>query len=304
MKNYQEDPLLFGSEGNLLGVIARPAEGVAPSGVGCLMFNFGVTHRVGPRRIQVKLARQLARQGIASLRFDLSGLGDSRMPSGARNFDDQAIDDVRQAIDELQRRLGVREVVICGLCSGVSHALQVALMDSRVTGLLSFDGYTYAGRSAKLQRRLQRLMKYPAQQIQHWVKVLLSTDKPGGDLLQNGGRSKVVTAEDFRSNMDSLVARGVAVFLIYSGTVQTRNRPHDQMQVLRGSKFLDKVRYDYMPELDHSFTEIAGQTAFLDAACGWIGEIETRKNKQWQASPELPSPDPVQAVVRSLSAAF
>lgn len=305
MTNYQEQPLLFGSDARLMGVMAQPSEGIAPSGVGCLMFNFGITHRVGPRRIQVKLARQLAQQGVPSLRFDLSGLGDSRAPGSGRSFDEQAIDDVRQAIDELQARAGVREVVICGLCSGVGHGLQVALKDSRVTGLLSFDGFAFTGLGTRLQRRLQRFMKYPGQQIQRWAKVMLGMDRPGGDLLLNGESAKVVTADDFRRSMDTLVARGVAVYLIYSGTVQTRDRTHDQLHALRGSAFLDKVRYEYMPEVDHSFTEIAGQTSFLDAACRWVGEIEARTLERTQPVPTPPqAAQPPAAVRPPLAAVF
>ena len=76
MNSYRDEPILFGPEHRLLGVLTRPV-GSLQAGIACLMFNFGVTHRTGPRRIQVKLARRLAQQGVASLRFDLSGLGDS-----------------------------------------------------------------------------------------------------------------------------------------------------------------------------------------------------------------------------------
>jgi dienelactone hydrolase len=244
--------------------------------VACLMFNFGITHRVGPRRIQVKLARQLAEQGVSSLRFDLSGLGDSRAAAGREDFDEQALVDLRFAIDELQSRAGVREVVIVGLCSGVGHGLHAAVQDGRVAGLLCFDGYAFTGRMARIETRLRRLFRYPAQQLKRWAKVALRLDK--GGLLQNGERSRALTADQFRRSMDMLVHRGAAVCLVYSGTVQTRDRRHDQLRALRGSSFLDKVRYLYMPELDHSFTEVAGQATFIEAACSWISEIEARRS--------------------------
>jgi hypothetical protein len=45
------------------------------------MFNMGANHRIGPRRINVKLARVLAARGVSSLRFDLGGVGDSETPT-------------------------------------------------------------------------------------------------------------------------------------------------------------------------------------------------------------------------------
>jgi dienelactone hydrolase len=284
MNNYQEEPILFGSQGALLGVLTRPAEETAAGSVGCLMFNFGVMHRVGPRRIQVKLARRLAQQGMPTLRFDLSGLGDSRTADTTRSFDEQALLDLRTAADEMQARLGVREIVLVGLCSGASHGLQAAVDDARVTGLLTFDGHTFTSRSAKIKRRFRRFLRFPLAQTQRWSQVLFGLNKPSPDLM-TGERTKVVTAEDYRHIMDTLVGRGVAVFLVHSATFQSSDRNRDQLHALRGSAFLDKVRYEFMPGVDHSFTEIAGQASFLDATCRWVGEIQARTLERPPAEP-------------------
>jgi alpha/beta superfamily hydrolase len=66
----------FGPGDALVGMLTAPAQ-QAPAGVACLMFNMGANHRVGPRRINVKLAHMLAARGVGSLRFDLGGIGDS-----------------------------------------------------------------------------------------------------------------------------------------------------------------------------------------------------------------------------------
>ncbi|HEY2256174.1 MAG TPA: alpha/beta fold hydrolase [Variovorax sp.] len=299
MNNYREEPVLFGTDGTLLGVLTRPAEETAVGSVACLMFNFGVMHRVGPRRIQVKLARRLAQQGIATLRFDLAGLGDSRVSDATRSFDDQAISDVRAAIDQLQTRLGIREVVIFGLCSGAAHGHQVALQDSRVTGLLTFDGYSFTSRGAKIRRRFRRFMRFPLAQTQRWAQVLLGLNRPSGDLL-TGERAKVMTAEDFRRDMDTLVGRGVAIYLIYSATFQDYDRNRDQLHALRGSAFLDKVRYEFMPTVDHSFTEVAGQANFMEAACSWVGEIQARMLER----PTAPAPSAEKATAQKAGPAW
>ena len=101
----KEFPILFGPEdAPLMGMVTTPASGdTAP--VACLMLNMGAGYRIGPRRINVKLARRLAQHGISSLRMDLSGLGDSSAPKGQERFTQQAAeaargDDEAMGVDE------------------------------------------------------------------------------------------------------------------------------------------------------------------------------------------------------------
>lgn len=277
MNDYRDEPILFGPEQRLLGVVTRPL-GNSLAGVACLMFNFGVTHRAGPRRIQVKLARRLARQGVASLRFDLSGLGDSLSAQTALGFEEQALEDLRLAVDQIEQQLGIRQVIVIGLCSGAIQGLQAALQDPRINGLLAFDGHRFTSRSARLMVRIRRFMRFPVAQTRHWIDRLRGTDRPPeGDLLGNGVQTQPMTPELFRQAMDTLVARGVAVYLVFSGTVQSRDRDKDQLHGLRGSAFLEQVRYEFMPNLDHSFTELAGQAFFLDAVCLWLKAIQDKR---------------------------
>lgn len=276
MNSYQEEPVQFGRGSNLLGVITRPI-GRTSDALACLMLNFGVTHRVGPRRIQVKMARRLAQQGFATLRFDLSGLGDSESAEASSlSFEEQAVNDLRAAIDEIEKRLGIRQVVIFGLCSGAAYGLRTALEDPRTIGLLSFDGYGFISPIANIELRVRRFLRFPKEQISHWVERLLGRDRPDGDLRKTGVRSKVTPA-DFAREMEILVKRGVSVYLIYSGSLQQRDRNHDQLYPLRGAPFLQKVRYEFMPKVDHSFTDVAGQQLFMNAACRWIEDIEAMR---------------------------
>ena len=99
------------------------------------MLNAGVIHRIGPHRFNVKLARALASQGAAVLRMDLSGQGDSGVHPQALPFQEQAIADLRAAMDHLQRICSVDRFVIAGICSGAFNGLATALVDERVAGL-------------------------------------------------------------------------------------------------------------------------------------------------------------------------
>ena len=139
MTDCKEIPIQFGPDGSLIGIVATPAGGsVAP--LACLLLNMGANPRIGPRRINVKLARQLAAQGISSIRFDLAGLGDSGPASGSEHFRTQAVYDMQAAMNQVEALLGICRFVVIGLCSGASNGLSLAVADSRVVGLLMLDG--------------------------------------------------------------------------------------------------------------------------------------------------------------------
>lgn len=125
----------FGCEGeDLVGILTAP---VIPAGdVALLIIVGGPQYRAGSHRQFTRLARHVAGQGIAALRFDYRGMGDSG--GSARNFE-QVNDDIAAALDALQQQLpGLRGAVLCGLCDGAAAALLYvqARHDPRVAGLI------------------------------------------------------------------------------------------------------------------------------------------------------------------------
>ena len=134
----REEALCFGENGRLFGVLCRPAEGSASKVV--IMGNAGRDPHYGAARQNVALARRLARLGIASLRMDFVGLGDSIGPAGEEDVLSNVLrvertPDLRAAIDALQR-VGFETFILQGLCSGGYHAFHAALGDARVEGLI------------------------------------------------------------------------------------------------------------------------------------------------------------------------
>ncbi|AMM24062.1 alpha/beta fold hydrolase [Variovorax sp. PAMC 28711] len=270
MKQFEETPVQFGPSSGLFGMLTRPGVGMPSEPVGCLMFNFGIHTHIGPRRVQVKLARRLARQGVSSLRFDLSGVGESPSPSSGMPFDLQAQNDLKAAVDLLQSSGGVSRIAVIGLCSGAGHGLRFALQDARVAGLLMFDAYRFAGVWSNVARRFQRFRRSPWAQGSHWIKRLLGAKAPGDNMLETNEPEVPVKASDFSRSMEVLLSRAVSVYLVYSASLGGSDKRHDQLKELRGADFLSRVRYEFMPELDHSFTLLAGQARFGDGVEQWM----------------------------------
>jgi len=128
----EEIPVHFScSQEELYGVLHLPSQ---PGPKGVLIIVGGPQYRVGSHRQFVLLTRALADHGIAGMRFDQRGVGDSEGDS--RGFEDINAD-VRAAIDTLIAHVPtLKEVVIWGLCDAASAALFYAPTDPRVTGLV------------------------------------------------------------------------------------------------------------------------------------------------------------------------
>jgi exosortase A-associated hydrolase 1 len=135
MKRVVETPVVFALGGDaLVGVLAAPDGPAQETAV--LVVVGGPQVRAGSHRQFVQLARHLAGQGHAVLRFDARGMGDSGgTPAGFEHLHD----DIAAAIDELMRRRPeVRKVVLWGLCDGASASLLYLqhTRDARVGGLV------------------------------------------------------------------------------------------------------------------------------------------------------------------------
>jgi serine aminopeptidase S33 family len=136
-----EEPLQFGEGGRLLGVLTLPSVPLRnPEELPVFVFfNAGLLHRVGPHRLYVHLARDLARMGFGSLRVDLAGKGDSPSRPGSMNHQQSAAADYGEILRVLESRLAPGPLVLAGLCSGADDAIRLAPKDSRVVGLLLLD---------------------------------------------------------------------------------------------------------------------------------------------------------------------
>jgi len=142
-----ERPLFFDCEGfALLGVIAEPE---LPARVGVVIVVGGPQYRAGSHRQFVLLARSLAEAGVASLRFDLRGMGDSE---GPRTDFEHAQADIRAAIDALCGAVPrVEQVVLWGLCDGASASALYAGGDRRVAGLALFNPWVRTARAITIK---------------------------------------------------------------------------------------------------------------------------------------------------------
>jgi uncharacterized protein len=130
--NAAEIPVAFPCGGaTLLGILHRPE---TPLATGILVVVGGPQYRIGSHRQFLLLARAFAEAGIATMRFDYRGMGDSDGAFAGFEYIDA---DIAAAIDAFQANCpGVRNVVLWGLCDAASAILFYAHRDRRIGGIV------------------------------------------------------------------------------------------------------------------------------------------------------------------------
>ncbi|MEP7311018.1 MAG: alpha/beta fold hydrolase [Pseudomonadota bacterium] len=249
-----------------------------------IFLNAGVLHRVGPHRLHVTLARLLAANGFASLRVDLSGIGDSGAVPDNLTFRASAVADTRAVMDQLGAETGADRFVLFGLCSGADNALATARTDPRVVGLVLIDPPTYAtfrSRVRKLAGRLRNVRGIRSAQstarsfamtlrhVSAGVAHRLGVHAPGSSSMEPG--RQLPPRVQYRALLTHLVERGVDILSIYSGANGDRFNHADQafeaFPTLRG-----RLDVAYFPGANHVFTELARRDILMTTVRRWCDE--------------------------------
>ncbi|WP_175941549.1 alpha/beta fold hydrolase [Caballeronia sp. BCC1704] len=179
-----EWPVRIGEDG-LIGIMCEPRRPVS-RGSAFLLANTSASSRVGDSRLSVRIARDLARRGIASLRFDARGRGDSPAAPGvgqtdtpySRIYHPVATRDTAAAARWLSQR-GYASIYSFGICSGAYHALKAAASEPAITGVIAVNIPTFKqpeDKSADEMRQSTRnsMAGYAASmfELQKWKAIL------------------------------------------------------------------------------------------------------------------------------------
>jgi len=201
--------LRFTCEGDALyGIASVPT---APVARGVVIVVGGPQYRAGSHRQFTLLARALAAQGIATLRFDVRGMGDSE--GTARPFEDIGAD-LHAAIDAFMAQVpAVREVVLWGLCDGASAASLYAHSDARVTGLALLNPWvrTEAGAATATIKHYYRARLF---EKAFWQKLASGKFDAGAAVRSAFGlaKSALATAPADQATLPDQVYRGLHAF--------------------------------------------------------------------------------------------
>lgn len=292
----RETPVFVdGSAGRLFGILTRPATAAAAP-IGGVFLNAGAVRRIGPNRIWVDTARRWAARGVATLRLDLEGIGDSdgdeeRYRDVAQFYvRDEVRDQIRGAIDALVNRGHGPRIVLAGLCAGGFWAFRGADADERVTaalllnpGALEWHAQLVEAREAARLHRLRRMHAW--QKILRGGVPLSRMRMTATAALRQAGRSMAaLPARALRRRagstgdgstatsavLDRLDAAGTTVVMAFSADEPLYLELERDGFLARAHRW-PSLRIERLPGRDHTLRPMAAQraaNALLDRELG------------------------------------
>lgn len=174
--SFIESGLLIPSAVDLAAVWCRPVQMEVAKPV-VIFCNAGRNPLQGWARGAVTMARQLAAQGISSLRFDLAGLGDSPpLPQPPREvlYSPLATPQLRAAVDQVCSLVGKdAKIGVLGVCSGGYLAFHGAVEDARIGAVVLINVQRFAWREGM---SLQAAMREAGRSTQAYRQRLWSRE--------------------------------------------------------------------------------------------------------------------------------
>ena len=177
-----ETAVSLGASGSLVGVYTEAGEKL-DNAPGVLILNAGITHRSGPFRLHVEVARRLAASGYPCLRIDLAGIGDSPLRAEEIPEQDGTLSDAQAAMEFLASQAGCRRFVLFGLCSGADDSHLIAMRDQRVAGIIALDRVRLSKRGSSRDAPSRPAGRAPPPRVRkgaHEIAVLASLQGPVG----------------------------------------------------------------------------------------------------------------------------
>ncbi|MHC5233111.1 alpha/beta fold hydrolase [Brucella sp. LJL56] len=283
---FIETPVSFGSGDRLSGVICAPLG--ERRGRTVLFLSSSYDRRVGWGRTTVDMARKLAREGLASLRFDIANAGDSPPNPGMPEqvlYTQGPETDVAEALDYLDA-IGWGRPVVAGRCSGAFLGFHSALKDERISGAVLVNPVTFYwapersvedavregnrtledyGSRALRAETFQRLFRGELD-----IRAILRNLMRGivgrvRSLARKLLRSRTVEGRAVYSAFDELKQRQVPVALVYAE--KDTGREHFDFyfdQAGSSVQGFDNVSVALIPDADHNLTPEHSREIYID----------------------------------------
>ncbi|MBN8951934.1 MULTISPECIES: alpha/beta fold hydrolase [unclassified Rhizobium] len=287
-EGFRETPLRFGAGNRMFGILCEP-EG-ARTGATALLLTTAYDRSAGWGRMSVTMARALARDGIASLRFDTANVGDSPPLSGAPEqvlYSGEQHRDVAEALDLLEKQ-DLLPAYVVGRCSGGYLAFQAALRDTRCGGLITVNPYSFHWDESQ---SVDEALRFAPRSLETYGRKLLQLETLkrlfGGQIDAKSALCNMATGLGRRAvrasrqvlgafpffaaaqgpvlgGFRTLTRRGVDMSLIYSAHDIGLDHLHDQFgDNGAGLKHFPDIRLTIIPEADHNLTPPYARKVYL-----------------------------------------
>lgn len=276
----KERAIKVGRPSPLVGVVCEP-EKIDSERPAVLIFNSGVMHHIGSCRLSVKLARSFAENGVLSIRFDFSGIGDSNTRRGGSSFSDTAPVEAKEIMDYLQAKRGIKKFILYGLCSGADAAYETALVDERVVAYSQIDPYCY-----RTPRFYYHNYKAKIFKMKCWIgfskRIITKVagfnrylDNPqgrqGNEYLESASYIRKFPAKkEIHQGLRALIARGVFMNIIFTGSEDDYCYPDQYRESFKRVNFDAYLDLHYFDKATHIITHPDHQLMVVKTITDWL----------------------------------
>jgi pimeloyl-ACP methyl ester carboxylesterase len=271
----KESAHTFGSQVPIFGVMTEPAADIVhkdhPT---VLLVNAGLLGRIGPFRLHVILARELARMGFRTLRLDLSGIGDSGRHRDNRPRVEQHLNDIRDAMDYLEKERGATKFIVMGICTGADNAHRALREDNRVVGAVCVDGYSYPTWRYYANHYLPKFISRTS-----WRNLLKramnkfssseSTESDSADDDELDYRWKLPPKEQAESDYRHFIGRDARLMCVYTAGWRC-NYSRQLADAFRKLDFGNSISAVYLPNATHIFKVEEDRESLIGAIKPWL----------------------------------
>lgn len=276
-----EEALLLGQYQTNVGVFTQADNNDGePSNMAVICITAGLLHHVGPHRMHVLFARELAKQGISTLRFDLSGIGDSAVRNDDLLAHEAPVRELNEAMHLLEKR-GFTRFILFGICSGAVDALKAAAGNPKIAGLILLNSPSDVGNlESEPQLAAKFYLKKSLRNLNAWknfftgrvrYRALFHTFLSAIKHKLNPEVKKSVSYGDLlRASLGPYLQQGTSVISVMSDRnaqfYEMHKDAYDEMQSARYKVLVYK-------NSDHLFTSLAIQQDVIEQLCQWSVEL-------------------------------
>jgi len=266
-----EKVIQFGPEKNMLGIVSVP-DSIDENKPAIIILNSGLIHRVGPYRMTVVLARELASLGFLVFRFDLPNIGDSTSYKTTLPYKERTVSEISSALDVITKRYKINQFVSVGLCTGAMNTHIITCHDERVKGAVMLDAYSYPTLNFLIKRYANKLYKLLNPLfVLKLIKERLIDNEAAYGTFEGVDYWETPPQAEITADLKALMNRDTELMYIYSGGLNEYFNYTEQFRDnFKSIDFKDHLDVHFLEEADHTYTLQKDRDHMLSLIVSWF----------------------------------
>ena len=275
----KESVFTIGKSTQLVGVLTEAeAKSTSEHKPTVLILNSGLLGRIGPFRLHVQLARQLAKTGYNAFRLDLSGIGDSERHNDNRSNEEKHLSDIKEVMDFLEKEIDAEKFIIMGICTGAVNAHKTMLHDNRALAAVCIDGYIYKTCKYYINYYLPKI--FSAQIWLNHINDLYNRifNKTENKIVEDDDKKlnyrwELPPKEETETELQKFIDKNTHLFCIYTSTWAC-NYSNQLADAFPSLKFGNNIQSVYLSDATHTFPVPEDRKALIETISEWLEKTD------------------------------